>query len=694
MSGKGSGKGSGRPKTEGDCATDWPPPTTMGDIENLIGKEKYDGMAERLKSAKNDSETLAIINSCLFQAASAASDSDESDVDEDDRMKRAEEFALKLILANNGATTAVVIFARTSDDTITYRSQLLRATEGYPLLVKYNKGGEKYILHPIPVTGKLVSVDKWHLGSKRYLEHHNGLSNTVQSLVDGGKSVIVLMVALNRLHRVPSVALDLAKDLEDLGGKPGVVQIKPMDMFDYNVSDVLHAAISSAEEKAAENDDDRNGNKRATHRDAARGLRDAFYVEPKHEKHEKQQKKINNEYSRYCDNDSESIDLGKNQYVMEACTAGDKISTEFVYSRYDWKPRLKVLRDDSSNANVSKVAEDYIAGITSSPRYTPGKQDARIVFNRSSRIQSEAHLMKNIKINEQHHPKMQLVKNLLYLYEYDKDVDVPELTPRRDDDSDDDSDDIASSLKQSSSSVAIISVNTRRRSIVIEKVLAITEKIAKKEVQSLLVTSPTRLSGYPGYIGFIKEVCELTGTKLILTECLGINPIDIAEAEDKRVNTLEESITDLIKDKFAPKSEIGRKMLKASKGNKPQHEDKRERESNHNRNKRSKKKKSDVEFLGKCQATSKPNARTGRTARAATKNPNYKFDSDSDDNSEVGSKPATARKVTAKKHKSARDDLDDDSDVDSEDVDSEDEPVKKGVTGKWTKYALSGSDDG
>ena len=585
MSGKG-GRGTtskkGLAKSEGDdvtVSTTWLPATLLRYVKDIIGDKKYTNLMQDVSSAQSESEILLLINKYLSHAldtktgnvsndkvkryhkildeSSLELESDEEESDEE-RVQLVEKFATKLTI-KSPVTTVVVAFARNSRNQPHYRSQVFRVVaESFPTYEEHEKGNDTYILYPCGITGKFISVSKQG-HSRKYVQHYNTLYDTVQSLVKGGKKVIVTMLDIDRLHRDPTVALDLADDLEALGREVGDVQVKPMRTFDYSIVDVLDTAIKIADEAAeqAEGDD-----KAATSKDAARGLRDEVEDDDK-----KKQKAIDDTYDRYIEKKGKSnaINLEKSTLIKEACINGDEIVREFVYLKSVHDPILAELRDGVSDAEAKQMVKDYIKGI----KQSTGKQNIRVSFQRSS-DRSKYEQRNTIIINNTKHPEQQLLKNVIYLEKNDEEVQlVPELISRSDYESDGDG-------KQSSASVAIISVNAKRRQHVIKEVLAIVEKIAKKEVHSLLVTITTRLSGYGGYIRFIKELCDQTGTEFIMTECIGIGHIDIADEEDERVKALETSLPKLINEKFAPNTDMGRAMLKAANESAPQDEDKTE----------------------------------------------------------------------------------------------------------------------
>jgi len=564
---------------EGDDNTMWLPDTTVMDqVKAIVGDEKYDEMLKEMESAMDDTQTLFIINAYLSESLDiktgnnvtmdkvkqyhmSLDGTDElaselaSETDQELRLQLVEKLATKMVLSSH-ATTAVVAFARNSYNQPTLRSQVTRVVESFPKYKKYKYQGETHVLHPCGITGKFINVSKqgYKGGMRKYVQHYNTLYDTVQSLVKGGKKVIVTMLDIDRLHRDPAVALRLADELEALGD----VQVKPMRTFEYSMKTVLDTAIKIADEKAKGVGD----KKSALHRDAAFGLRDAL-------KENKQQKVIDDEFDNYLEEvKSGTIDLEESPFIKEACTEGNEIVKDFVYDKGVWDPILGKLRDGVSNAEARKMARDYIDDHITQ---TKGKQNTRGALQRSSETTTNNQTERKYYINTDNakHPESQLAKNLIYLHKFDKEVCVPELISRSDDDSDGDG-------KQSSASVAIISVNALRRQNVIREVLAIVEKIAKKEVHSLVVTITTRLSGYGGYIRFIKAVCDETGTKFIMTECMGIDHIEIADEEDKRAEALEESLPNLIRDKFAPETDIGKAMLNAANRKSPQVEDKTE----------------------------------------------------------------------------------------------------------------------
>jgi len=77
-------------------------------------------------------------------------------------------------------------------------------------------------------------------------------------------------------------------------------------------------------------------------------------------------------------------------------------------------------------------------------------------------------------------------------------------------------------INTSGSVNAIISSVHDREDLLIEETMICIEAILQRRVSSVLPTQMSRLSGHEGYNLLIDRICELSGTKLKPTQCIGI----------------------------------------------------------------------------------------------------------------------------------------------------------------------------
>jgi len=97
---------------------------------------------------------------------------------------------------------------------------------------------------------------------------------------------------------------------------------------------------------------------------------------------------------------------------------------------------------------------------------------------------------------------------------------------------------------------------------------ALNERIAGGKVKELIMTSTNRESCFLGLFAFTFELCELTDTKIVLTQCIGMEKVQMKIAENEQWrHDEEEKIREESKDIMGPpETTIGRKLSHIANG--------------------------------------------------------------------------------------------------------------------------------
>ena len=425
------------------------------------------------------------------------------------------------LVTTHSATTIVSLFGRTSDYrngndaesvSISLQNRLLM---GYRSIERNSPRGT-VLLFPIIVVAEGISGYDM---TTSHDEPFNLFCGYVRRLTDatrGEKNILPLTTELNRLNRSPEIALRMIKQLFGYGAT--VKLMKQWELSSERDYEEYVQAWKKYKQKM------NRINKEATHVDPAKALR-AGVKGP----YRKLQADINNAYAVIETNLSD--DSSDEHALLEAAVGnGVALCEKYAVDESQMKAIFERLRSDSGRASDEAKAfclstersqtQQKMNVILARATYDDNREFVEFNFHQEEDVDGELSSRDVdedlIEINGHRIPARQVAKAEAFL----------SVLPRHKD--------TYAKFDRSVTTNVVLSAVTSRTTHYIEAFAISCSLIARGLVNSFILTSTNRSSSFEGYNFFIEKLCNLTDTAFVMTECIGIDPGPVAQAEQRR----------------------------------------------------------------------------------------------------------------------------------------------------------------
>jgi len=407
-------------------------------------------------------------------------------------------FHLFIKLVSSHPATKVVLWTRSSDyNSIEliksgFEAQIRKGVMGYQHLQRHDDGVD-YILFPIIVGAKGISV-----GSASGYDAAQEPFDELCRLVSQLNNVIVLMTEWERLHRDPSIALDRERTLLSAGAN----RVRYMKHWDKSIEDLFRSLLEVAQNKDTQR-------AIATEKDAAKGLRASLSDIVRDKQTEMNGKSIDNQALMRQQGTDE------NDWLRKSALRGGLINIKDSMDMTDLHTIYARMNNGSDADTEATEFHKKVQLRGPHPLLSTLTQPTHVCIQRSSKDDEREFIF----VNEfEKYNAHQSAMNYTYL---------SELNYLRDD-----------------VDCAIVDVIGSRDVDWREEMAVFSELATHPLVLSLTLTNPPRFSSFSSYNGFIHELCKLSNTSLLPTECYGLEDryMEIADAEQSRKDNLASNL--------------------------------------------------------------------------------------------------------------------------------------------------------
>lgn len=400
------------------------------------------------------------------------------------------DFDLFIKLVSSHPATKVLLWNRSSDYNDAsliqqcFEAQIRKDVFGYQHLQRRNDGVARF-LFPIVIGAKGISVGSGS-GYDAAQEPFDELCRLASELGD----VLVLTTEWNRFHRVPCIALDRERTLLRVGAK----EVRYMKHWEQSIEDLFRTLSEVAQNKDTQR-------AIATKDDPAKGLREALPRIVRDFQTKMDRKSVDNQALMRQQGTVE------NKWLRQSAINGGLINIKDAIDTTDLHTIYARLDNGSDAVAEARKFHRKVQLRGTLPLLSALTQPTHVCIQRSSYDDNREFIFVNEHEKYNGH---QSAMNYTYL---------SELNYLRD-----------------NVDCAIIDIIGSRHVDWREEMAVFSELATHPFVISLVLTNPPRFSSRAAFNSFLHELCRLSNTNLLPTECHGLEDryMEIAYAEQNR----------------------------------------------------------------------------------------------------------------------------------------------------------------